>query len=203
MSVNELHMPASKNANSMKISRSRHASIAMKGGPAFLDAQCDVDDDNEFETHPSNMHDDERVDREYDTDDPLHDIDIGKMGFDPEDNERIVQLLCDFESGFSLMLDRIKQNMHSCKVRITIEINFANDFRKQEVAAFLKKRAAIEEEYGRSMIKLSQSILASKADDGKTGRKQLKEAGYKHWKAVHESENCLEKVLSLDSAKNN
>ncbi|KAJ3354006.1 hypothetical protein HDU83_006022 [Entophlyctis luteolus] len=237
MSVNELHMPASKNANSMKISRSRHASIAMKGGPAFLDAQCDVDDDNEFETHPSNMHDDERVDREYDTDDPLHDIDIGKMGFDPEDNERIVQLLCDFESGFSLMLDRIKQNMHSCKVRITIEINFANDFRKQEVAAFLKKRAAIEEEYGRSMIKLSQSILASKADDGKTGtyaeawkhtlnlhesigdirlkfansisavaddvstlhkntersRKQLKEAGYKHWKAVHESENCLEK----------
>ncbi|KAI9350182.1 GTPase activating protein [Obelidium mucronatum] len=145
-------------------------------------------------------------------------------GFSPHENEKIVQLLCDFESGFSLMLDRIKQNMHSCK----------------EVAGFLKRRAAIEEEYGRAMTKLSQGILNSKAEEGKKGsfsdawrhsvmlheqvgenrikfaqtvnavadevstlhkntersRKQLKEAGYKHWKAVHESENALEKAKS-------
>ncbi|KAJ3026691.1 UNVERIFIED_CONTAM: hypothetical protein HDU68_005231 [Siphonaria sp. JEL0065] len=152
------------------------------------------------------------------------DFDAAKLGFSPEENEKIVQLLCDFESGFSLMLDRIKQNMYSCK----------------EVATFLKRRAVIEEEYGRSMTRLSQSILSSKTEEGKKGsfsdawkhsvmlheqvgenrikfahtisavaeevstlhkntersRKQLKEAGYKHWKAVHESENALEKAKS-------
>ncbi|KAJ3194461.1 hypothetical protein HDU67_004745, partial [Dinochytrium kinnereticum] len=105
-----------------------------------------------------------------------------------------------------------------------------------EVVQFLKKRAQIEEEYGRSMMKLSQSILNQKSD-GKEGsfneswrqfvkvhdqvgdirvkfgesisevaeelstifkntersRKQLKDAGYKHWKAVHDSEVALEK----------
>ncbi|KAJ3239189.1 hypothetical protein HDU78_002991 [Chytriomyces hyalinus] len=150
--------------------------------------------------------------------------DPARLGFSVEENEKIVQVLCDFESGFSLMLDRIKQNMSSCK----------------EVAMFLKKRASVEEEYGRSMMKLSQNILQSKSDDGKRGtyaeawkhtmclhehvgeirlkfasriadiaeevstlhkntersRKQLKESGYKHWRVVHESENALEKAKS-------
>ncbi|KAJ3394893.1 hypothetical protein HDU84_005828 [Entophlyctis sp. JEL0112] len=177
ISVNELNMSGSKNASAMNVSRSRHASISMKqGGPSF---HCNGEDD-QFDHNPATAHDDERTEQEY-TDSQLHDID--------------------------------------------------------EVVAFLRKRAAIEEEYGRSMIKLSQSILGGKADDGKTGtyaeawkhtlnlhenigdirlkfassisaiadevstlhkntersRKQLKEAGYKHWKAVHESENCLEK----------
>ncbi|KAJ3212462.1 hypothetical protein HDU82_001313 [Entophlyctis luteolus] len=176
ISVNELNMSGSKNASAMNVSRSRHASISMKqGGPSF---HCNGEDD-QFDHNPATAHD-ERTEQEY-TDSQLHDID--------------------------------------------------------EVVAFLRKRAAIEEEYGRSMIKLSQSILGGKADDGKTGtyaeawkhtlnlhenigdirlkfassisaiadevstlhkntersRKQLKEAGYKHWKAVHESENCLEK----------
>ncbi|KAJ3327639.1 hypothetical protein HDU76_011402 [Blyttiomyces sp. JEL0837] len=136
-------------------------------------------------------------------------------------DEKIVQMLCDFESGFALLLDRIKENMHSTK----------------EAVAFLKKRATIEEEYGKSMVKLAQSITTQKSD-GKEGsyneswkqfvsvhekvgeirlkfgqaiagvaeelsslhkntersRKQLKEAGVKHWRVVHDSENNLEKA---------
>ncbi|KAJ3095870.1 hypothetical protein HDU97_006444 [Phlyctochytrium planicorne] len=145
-------------------------------------------------------------------------LDIGLEG--GLDDERIVQMLCDFESGFAMLLERIKSNMHSCK----------------EVVQFLKKRAQIEEDYGKSMIKLSQSICNQKSD-GKEGtfntswkefvkvneqvgeirmrfsqnisevaeelttlykntersRKQLKDAGYKHWKSVHDSEVSLEK----------
>ncbi|KAI8855286.1 Rho GTPase activation protein [Chytridium lagenaria] len=133
------------------------------------------------------------------------------------DEEGVVQMLCDFESGFAMLLERIKANMHSTK----------------EVVQFLKKRSQIEDEYGRSMIKLSQSVLNQKPD-GKEGSfneswrqfvkvheqvgdirikfgesisevaeelstlfktlNALKDAGYKHWKAVHDSEVALEKA---------
>lgn len=43
------------------------------------------------------------------------------------------------------MLDKVKGDMHAAK----------------DVALFLKKRAAMEEEYGKQMIKLSQSMAES------------------------------------------
>ncbi|KAJ3412802.1 hypothetical protein HDV05_000208 [Chytridiales sp. JEL 0842] len=137
-----------------------------------------------------------------------------------DDTEKMIQMLCDFEGGFALMLDRIKESMHSCK----------------DAVNFLKKRASIEEDYGKAMIKLSQTTANQKADSkqGSYGeswkqflyiheqvgeirlkfsqaisaaaddlntlhkntersRKQLKDAGYKHWKAVHDAEMSLEK----------
>ena len=43
-------------------------------------------------------------------------------------------------------------------------------FRKQEAISFLKRRAAIEEEYGRSMQKLAQSMKeATEKNDLKEG----------------------------------
>ncbi|KAI9336213.1 hypothetical protein DFJ73DRAFT_850721 [Zopfochytrium polystomum] len=139
----------------------------------------------------------------------------------PAEEGRIVQMLCDFESGFSLMLDRIKESMHSCKDSVN----------------FLKRRAAIEEDYAKAMIKLTQTCLNQKSEgkegtfseswrqfvhlhervgeirlgfsqsisavaeelstlhkDTERSRKQLKEAGLRHWKAVHESEVALEKA---------
>ncbi|ORY36303.1 RhoGAP-domain-containing protein [Rhizoclosmatium globosum] len=210
-----------------RTSLSRRASLALRRG--FADA-----DDTEADTENTNDHDGDYDGTKETTggevlpfamnDDQMRQLNVNELGFSQEENDKIVHILCDFESGFSLMLDRIKQNMHSCK----------------EVATFLKKRATIEEDYGRAMCKLSQSILNSKNDDGKKGsysdawkhtlslhdqvgenrikfaqtiasvaeevstlhkntersRKQLKEAGYKHWKAVHESENALEKAKS-------
>ncbi|KAI8827278.1 Rho GTPase activation protein [Fimicolochytrium jonesii] len=136
--------------------------------------------------------------------------------------EKVIQMLCDFESGFHLLLDRIKQDMHSTKEAVT----------------FLRKRATIEEEYGKAMLRLGQSGLSTTGKaEGKEGtygtswaqftkvheqvgdirvkfaatitelaeelstlhkntersRKQLKEAGHKHSKTVQEAEAALEK----------
>ncbi|TPX67909.1 hypothetical protein SpCBS45565_g03438 [Spizellomyces sp. 'palustris'] len=132
----------------------------------------------------------------------------------------VIQMLCDFENGFHLLLDRIKEDIHSTK----------------EAVSFLKKRATIEEEYGKSMIKLAQGAIAGRSE-GKEGsfgtawgqftkvheqvgeirikfaevimevseelaalhkntersRKQLKEAGHRHSKTVQEAEMALEK----------
>ncbi|RKO91864.1 Rho GTPase activation protein, partial [Blyttiomyces helicus] len=138
-----------------------------------------------------------------------------------DDDDRLLAMLCDFENGFHLLLDRIKQTMQSTK----------------DAVAFLKKRALIEEEYGKSMIKLAQSVANQKSDakEGTYGeawtqfarvheqigdirlrfaesisevseelsalqnntersRKQLKVAGYRHYKTVQEAEVALEKA---------
>ncbi|ORX77759.1 RhoGAP-domain-containing protein [Anaeromyces robustus] len=141
------------------------------------------------------------------------------------ENEWIIQALCENENGFQVILDRVKQNLNSCKDAIT----------------FLKKRAIIEEEYGKAMLKLCQITLENTGKDkieNKQGtyneswnqflelhekignnrlkfaesignvtdnlftllkntersRKQLKEAGLKHQKAVIDSETLLEKA---------
>jgi len=141
------------------------------------------------------------------------------------DNEWIIQALCEIENGFQVVLDRVKQNLNSCK----------------DAIAFLKKRAIIEEEYGKAMLKLCQTTMENTGKekiDNKQGsyndswnqflelhekignnrlkfaesignvtdnlftllkntersRKQLKEAGLKHQKAVADSEGLLEKA---------
>ncbi|KAJ3086797.1 hypothetical protein HK102_012447 [Quaeritorhiza haematococci] len=136
---------------------------------------------------------------------------------------RLLQRLCDNENGFDLLLDRIKQGIHSSK----------------DVVTFLRKRAAIEEDYAKSMMKLAQAMSNPKSSDSvkegsygegwgqfckihervgeirqrlatdineiadelstaqknaERSRKQLKEAGQKSWKSVQESETALEKT---------
>ncbi|KAJ3119036.1 hypothetical protein HDU96_003211 [Phlyctochytrium bullatum] len=145
------------------------------------------------------------------------------VALDGLDDDSVIQMLCDYENGFNLLLDRIKLNTHSCK----------------EVSTFLKKRSQMEEDYGRSMIKLSQSVLSTKSEikDGtfsdswrafvkvhervgeirmryagaiaevaeemgnlfkntERTRKQLKESGLKQLKAVQDSETALDKAKS-------
>ncbi|KAK1222134.1 Rho GTPase-activating protein [Marasmius sp. AFHP31] len=69
-------------------------------------------------------------------------------------DESILRTLCDMDCSVPLLLDRIKQSMISCR----------------EASVFLKKRAAIEEEYGKSMQKLARSTAEVYAmNDGKAG----------------------------------
>ncbi|KAK4700938.1 Rho GTPase-activating protein RGD1, partial [Phenoliferia sp. Uapishka_3] len=76
--------------------------------------------------------------------------DLVPVGFD----EGVLRGLCDLDCGMPLLLDRMKQSMASCR----------------EASLFLKKRAIIEEEYARSMVKLARSSAESYSlSDGKSG----------------------------------
>ncbi|ORX56094.1 RhoGAP-domain-containing protein [Piromyces finnis] len=148
-----------------------------------------------------------------------------KKNTQSSESEWIIQALCEIENGFQVILDRVKQNTNSCK----------------DAIAFLKKRAIIEEEYGKAMLKLCQTTFENTGKEkifNKQGsyndswnqfielhekignnrlkfaesigtvtdnlftllkntersRKQLKEAGLKHQKAVIDSESLLEKA---------
>ncbi|KAF7308512.1 hypothetical protein HMN09_00700300 [Mycena chlorophos] len=89
--------------------------------------------------------------------------DEGQNGVGPNDNatlvdasfdENILRSLCELDCGVPLLLDRIKQSMISCR----------------EASVFLKKRAAIEEEYGKSMHKLARMTAETYSmHDGKAG----------------------------------
>ncbi|KAI8985727.1 GTPase activating protein [Trametes punicea] len=59
---------------------------------------------------------------------------------EPSFDENILRALCETDCGVPLLLDRIKQSMVSCR----------------EAAAFLKRRAGVEDEYGRAMQKLAR-----------------------------------------------
>ncbi|KAL0569063.1 Rho GTPase-activating protein [Marasmius crinis-equi] len=69
-------------------------------------------------------------------------------------DESILRALCDMDCSVPLLLDRIKQSMVSCR----------------EASVFLKKRAVIEEEYGKSLQKLARSTAeVYSMNDGKAG----------------------------------
>ncbi|GBE88171.1 hypothetical protein SCP_1204010 [Sparassis crispa] len=69
-------------------------------------------------------------------------------------DENVLRALCELDCGVPLLLDRIKQSMVSCR----------------EASVFFKKRALLEEEYGRNMQKLAKSTSeAYAANDGKAG----------------------------------
>jgi hypothetical protein len=69
-------------------------------------------------------------------------------------DESTLRALCDMDCGMPLLYDRIKQSMLSAN----------------HASAFFKKRAAIEEEYGRSLMKLAKSTAeAYAASEAKAG----------------------------------
>ncbi|CAG8574261.1 9732_t:CDS:10, partial [Acaulospora colombiana] len=70
------------------------------------------------------------------------------------ESQGFVKLLCEIDGGLAVALKRAKQAALSAKACITF-------FAQQEAATFLKKRASIEDEYGRMMIKLAKSIQES------------------------------------------
>ncbi|RIA82502.1 Rho GTPase activation protein [Glomus cerebriforme] len=66
----------------------------------------------------------------------------------------IIKMLCELDGGLGIALERVKQDSVSAK----------------EVAIFLRKRALLEEEYGRMMIKLAKSLQEShNTNDTKQG----------------------------------
>ncbi|KAH9928794.1 hypothetical protein B0H21DRAFT_837945 [Amylocystis lapponica] len=69
-------------------------------------------------------------------------------------DEEVLRKLCKLDCGVQLLMDRIKQSLASCR----------------EASVFFKKRAALEEEYGRNMQKLTKgTIEAYSMNDGKAG----------------------------------
>ncbi|KAF8928598.1 hypothetical protein BGZ47_001521 [Haplosporangium gracile] len=58
------------------------------------------------------------------------------------DTKQLIAHLTDLDSGLPIMLERIKQNLHSCK----------------DLVSFLKKRSVMEAEYGTSLLKLSSGM---------------------------------------------
>ncbi|KAJ2911869.1 hypothetical protein MD484_g8549, partial [Candolleomyces efflorescens] len=73
---------------------------------------------------------------------------------EPGFDENILRTLCDLDCGVPLLLDRIKQSVVSCR----------------EASIFFKKRALIEEEYGKTLQKLARSTAEVYAlNDGKAG----------------------------------
>ncbi|KAJ7583131.1 Rho GTPase activation protein [Mycena floridula] len=80
----------------------------------------------------------------------VHEGNLVDGGFD----ENVLRALCDMDCAVPLLMDRIKQSMVSCR----------------EASVFFKKRAAIEEEYGKSMQKLARATNDVYAmNDGKAG----------------------------------
>ncbi|KAG6898315.1 hypothetical protein C0992_011906 [Termitomyces sp. T32_za158] len=73
---------------------------------------------------------------------------------EPTFDESVLRALCDSNCGVPLLLDRIKQSMISCR----------------EASTFFKKRAAMEEEYGKNLQKLARSTAEIYSlNDGKAG----------------------------------
>ncbi|KAK2465708.1 hypothetical protein APHAL10511_002252 [Amanita phalloides] len=73
---------------------------------------------------------------------------------EPNFDESVLRTLCDLDCGVPLLLDRIKQSLVSCR----------------EASTFFKKRAAIEEDYGKTLHKLARSTSDAYAlGDGKAG----------------------------------
>ncbi|EJD47891.1 RhoGAP-domain-containing protein [Auricularia subglabra TFB-10046 SS5] len=69
-------------------------------------------------------------------------------------DESVLRALCDLDCSVPLLLDRIKQGMVSCR----------------EASTFFKKRAVLEEEYGRNLQKLARSTSETYSmSDGKAG----------------------------------
>ncbi|KAJ3522003.1 hypothetical protein NMY22_g12074 [Coprinellus aureogranulatus] len=75
---------------------------------------------------------------------------------EPGFDESVLRQLCDLDCSVPLLLDRIKQSVVSCRV--------------SEASIFFKKRALIEEEYGKTLQKLARSTAEVYAlNDGKAG----------------------------------
>ncbi|KAF9442640.1 RhoGAP-domain-containing protein [Macrolepiota fuliginosa MF-IS2] len=73
---------------------------------------------------------------------------------EPSFDEGVLRALCELDCGVPLLLDRIKQSIVSCR----------------EASLFFKKRAAIEDEYGRTLQKIVRSTSETYAtNDGKAG----------------------------------
>ena len=77
------------------------------------------------------------------------------------------------QCGVPLLLDRIKQSSVSCRVCPPYQLNssyFFPTFNFQEASVFFKKRAIIEDEYGKQLQKLARSTSEVYAlNDGKAG----------------------------------
>ncbi|KAJ3162029.1 hypothetical protein HDU86_005727 [Geranomyces michiganensis] len=85
--------------------------------------------------------------------------------------DRVVKMLYDSEcGGFQMLLDRIKQDVNSTK----------------EAVAFLRRRAAIEEEYGKAMTKLAQSANLSNGTGKTEGKGGSFGSAWARFTAVHE-----------------
>ncbi|TPX37055.1 hypothetical protein SmJEL517_g00861 [Synchytrium microbalum] len=80
----------------------------------------------------------------------VNDQDENDQGYENYEHGDEHQALGEYDNAFSLLLDRVKENANACK----------------EVSTFIKRRAAIEAEYAKSMTRLAQSMSDSMEKNG-------------------------------------
>ncbi|ORZ36762.1 hypothetical protein BCR44DRAFT_41832, partial [Catenaria anguillulae PL171] len=84
----------------------------------------------------------------------LGNVGLGSPMSDADETARVVRQLLETEVGLNVLLEQVKRNLVSAK----------------DVVTFLKKRASIEEEYGKSLQRLCTSMSESlDKDEGKGG----------------------------------
>jgi len=113
---------------------------------------------------------------QYDDDFDLDDILI--------DDNMILKSLLNIDNGTTVLLNRVKQNCNSCK----------------EVINFLKKRAIIEEEYAKSMLKLTQNALESLDKENVNRKLGTFNKSYINFIKIHEKigQNHLDFVQTIN-----
>ncbi|KAG0097635.1 hypothetical protein BGZ93_002342, partial [Podila epicladia] len=97
---------------------------------------------------------------EYESD--LRDVD--------SDTRMLISHLTDLDSGLPILLERVKQNLHSCK----------------DLVSFLKKRSVMEAEYGANILKLAsgfrdtyrQQSSTAISDSSASGSSYVKQGSY-------------------------
>ncbi|KAJ3227220.1 hypothetical protein HK099_002913 [Clydaea vesicula] len=96
-----------------------------------------------------------------------------------EEDIELLNQLCDYENGFELLVERIKQSLYSSKVEIFF-IKLQKNFTAESVM-FLKKRAVIEEDYSKQMSKL----VASTSPNNQLGRDGTFQTQFENFLKIH------------------
>ncbi|KAF9942313.1 hypothetical protein BGZ65_005097, partial [Modicella reniformis] len=80
------------------------------------------------------------------------------------DTRSLIAHLTDLDSGLPILLERVKQNLHSCK----------------ELVSFLKKRSVMEVEYGTNILKLATGLRDTyrQQPEGSSGQAHFKQGSY-------------------------
>ncbi|KAF9429459.1 hypothetical protein BGZ76_001270 [Entomortierella beljakovae] len=80
------------------------------------------------------------------------------------DTRMLIAHLTDLDSGLPILLERVKQNLHSCK----------------DLISFLKKRSVLEAEYGTNVLKLATGLRDNyrQQPEGAHGQAHFKQGTY-------------------------
>ncbi|GJJ73211.1 Rho GTPase-activating protein RGD1 [Entomortierella parvispora] len=115
-------------------------------------------------------------------------IDYGESDLKDADSDTrmLIAHLSDLDSGLPILLERVKQNLHSCK----------------DLVSFLKKRSVMEAEHGTSILKLASGLRDSYRQQSEGTHAPFKQGSYgdcwNHILEMHERMGTNRLELSRD-----